>query len=334
EPLFWMAGELWKRSRGATVLVLLHRLLVEVENDRDDLPQTLFQRASDLIGASGETIEVPETIIARLSRLLVPRKRNPDAADRVLDFKDQIRTWPKSLRDCLARDAVNAVRRTFSHLTAEALGSLRSEEGINALIRLSKGRGDNDARQYTFRALGLIGSPRATAFLVRELESAHLDEVLVEQIARALSSTGVRSAIPALVRRLDNPKEDDPRSALYDARVDLGWDGAVQRVLSDIDRELASEADSFPQSFDILVSLASRVQEARRALERFARDETDPYLQHIAANTLGLENAITVLLPDEISYPDMSFIAYTVYRPSELAGQFLSISRKADPPEE
>lgn len=333
EPLFWMAGELWKRSRGAAVLAVLHRLLVEVENNQDDLPQTLFQRTSDLIGAGGETIELPEAIIARLSRLLVPRKRNPNAADRICKFKDQIRSWPRSLRDRLARDAVNALSRTYSHLTAEALGSLRSEEGIDTLIGLSKARGDEDNRQYTFRALGLIGSPSATDFLVREFESRDLDEVLVAEIARALSSTGVSSAIPAIVRRLDNPKEDEPRSALYDALADLGWEGAVQRVLSDIERELVSESDSFPQSFDILVSLASRVQEAQRALERFARDETDPYLQHIAANALGLENAITVLVPDEISYPDMSFIAVAVYRPSELAGQFLSISREADPQE-
>ena len=334
EPLFWMAGELWKRSRSTVALTLLDRVLVEVENDRDDLPQTLFQRTCDLIGAGGEMKELPETIISRLSRLLVPMKKNPYAADRIYRFEAQFRTWPSFLRDRLARDVVNAASRTYSHLTAEALGALRSEKGIETLVRLSKARGDDDIRQYTFGALGQIGTRRAIDFLVRELEAADSDGVQIEGIARALARAGARSAIPALVRGLDDPRNEGARGAVYDALADLGWDGSVPRILSDIERERTDAAGSFPQAFNILVRLASRTQEARRALERLTRDETDPYLQHIAANALGLENAITILLPDEISYPDMSFIAYTVYLPSELAGQFLSISREADPSED
>jgi len=328
EPLFWMAGDLWKNSREGTALALLDRLLAQVETGYDDLSETLFQRISDIVSTCGQR-RLPSKFTQRLSRLLAPMTRSPNANNRLGQFADEIRAWPEGIRDAISEFVIRHAAKTYPYLVAEALGHLASERSMDTLLGLLNLKGEDDVSQNVIDALGSVGSPRAVNELIRMMEAPGTEDVHRSLCARALGKSGRSDAIPALVRYLERTEEDEYREAAYDSLASLGWTKTVSHLRALIERERPNEeTDLYPRSFDWLARFAARFPEARQALERFADPdhEEDFYLQHRAAVALGHEPDVTVLLTDEIEDAAME-IAYQFAARSELAGQTVYLTK-------
>jgi HEAT repeat protein len=332
EPLFWMAGELWKNSRESIALVLLNRLLDEIGKRGDDISETLFQRACEIVSASGEEERIPNTVVERLSGFLVPNKKNPNAVERLVRFEAEIGAWPEYVRDQLTRSALASARKTYSHLVVQALGALRCKRAIDPLAKFLKASGKDDLSHYVIRALGRVGNEAAVEILTRLLGAPESVDTQRQFVARELGNVGLLSAVPALVRCLENEPSEWVRGVVYLALADLGWPETVPRILQEIQRERNDRKPThYTGYFSNLLTLASRSRDARREIGNFASKDPDPFLRYAAAVAIGLTRNSTFLIPDDIEDAEMDDFSCTPFTErSNRAGEILFLPSKTD----
>jgi HEAT repeat protein len=328
EPLYWMTGELWRKGRAELAVRLLESLLEEVEAGRDDLSETLFLRACDLIGAGGERSQLPDPVFEKLSGLVLPSLDDAEESDERLDtFSEEIRAWPEPLRDRLARRVLERADRTYNHIVAGALGILASKLGIEKLQEfLGPGCEDGD-RQAAVSALGSIRDERVLKILAGLLDpESGSDEVIREMGARSLGHLGFQAAIPSLLAYLDKEEDSGVRAEVYKALGKLGWEGLVPRLEAEI-RQAREDPQqwTYPEQFSLLLDLPTLSNpNAIPALERYADPdlEGDLYLQYRAGKALGRISNLTILLPREIEEPDLD-VAYEFTGLAEEVGNTL-----------